>query len=259
MDENKQVEDLIVSKDGKLSDGVQSTQEPSIVQENNAPQEEPVVVDTMSAPIINQNDSEVSDSTTSEPDAGTEQSIPAPAMSAPVKAPDENPVDDAAEPQDSSDSSPDKRSNIGFTQSSIVSQLTPDIKSVDLKQKPPVNEVKVDNHPHRNNKTFGIVVTIVVALVLAGVAVFVYVSTQDNTMKSNNTESSTNVPDVRFELPDSNSNGLQEESVNPGLSEDIGQDLNSPTLDSTNTSPSDSTNQPNDTADTPPAAPTLAQ
>ena len=47
------------------------------------------------------------------------------------------------------------------------------------------------NHPHRNNKKLAMVVTIVVALLLSGTAVYVYLSTSSNTEEASTTESPT--------------------------------------------------------------------
>lgn len=51
------------------------------------------------------------------------------------------------------------------------------------------------NHEHRNNKKFAIIITLVVALIMAGAAVYVYISAQENTTETNQstqTENTTN-------------------------------------------------------------------
>ncbi len=51
-------------------------------------------------------------------------------------------------------------------------------------------------HEHRNNKKFAIVITLVVALLLAGAAVYVYVSAQENTSETKKTTTDPNAQNI---------------------------------------------------------------
>jgi CBS-domain-containing membrane protein len=44
-------------------------------------------------------------------------------------------------------------------------------------------------HPHRNNKKFAVLATVIIGAILAGIAVYVYISTTNNTEESNNVSS----------------------------------------------------------------------
>ena len=50
-----------------------------------------------------------------------------------------------------------------------------------------ISASQMAKHPHRNNKKLAAIVTLVVALLLAGVAIYVYVSANNNTETSSKT------------------------------------------------------------------------
>lgn len=71
---------------------------------------------------------------------------------------------------------------------------------------------QMNKHPHRNNKKLAAIVTIVVALLLAGVAVYVYMSANTNTESAEKSSEDTSA---------SNSSNKQAAEVTPATSTDV--------------------------------------
>jgi len=128
------------------------------------------------------------------------------------QAPSENSSDGANEPSPHSRNNPVQQSNPEPTQA-------PQKETSAKKHRP---------HEHRNNKKVAVIVTIVVAIILAAGAVFVYISTQDNAERTStqlreNSETTTDpvtgneIADLLDEtdetLDDSGSSDFDEESL----------------------------------------------
>lgn len=78
------------------------------------------------------------------------------------------------------------------------------------------SQMNGQKHPHRNNKKLATIVTIVTALILAGTAVFVYLSANKNTDADNNSETT---------QTNGSNNESQQEVVQPAKVEDIDQTI----------------------------------
>ena len=78
------------------------------------------------------------------------------------------------------------------------------------------SQMNAQKHPHRNNKKLATVVTIITALILAGTAVFVYMSANKNTDADNNPGTS--------QLNNS-TNQTGQQDVTPATAEDVGQTI----------------------------------
>ncbi len=78
------------------------------------------------------------------------------------------------------------------------------------------SQMNGQKHPHRNNKKLATMVTIVTALILAGTAIFVYLSANKNTDADNNSETT--------QLNGSTDQTGQED-VTPATAEDVNQTI----------------------------------
>lgn len=77
------------------------------------------------------------------------------------------------------------------------------------------SQMNAQKHPHRNNKKLATIVTIMTALLLAGTAVYVYMSANKNTNADNNSDNAQT----------NESSLVAEEEVQPATAEDVNQTI----------------------------------
>ena len=138
-------------------------------------------------------------------------------------SPEEQLAPVAAPPDEMSDNVSDKTEPVA-NPANIVEEPSsengaPKTENPQASQEPAIMGVaasQMNKHPHRNNKKLATVVTIITALTLAGVAVFVYISANKNTDSDNSETSQTN---------GSSYESQQEVTAKPATAEDIDQTI----------------------------------
>lgn len=267
MEEDKSNQDLVIGGDGSLSDGSESNEigvnvskESPVIESSDS-----VSVDTMTAPVINQQESV---NAQEDPPRVEHPMEDGPTIQGPVQAPEliESVSPDNEAIQGTTITS-ENNDGAEYAQNSIISQVALDSKptepvSINAKN----NNVKLDKQPNRNNKKFAVIITIVVALVLSGIAVFVYASAQGNTKKNadtknkivqpSNTQTQSDIQNTEdaIKADDQNTNPTSDivDPTNPPIEEVPSNNNGS----GTNNSPSDSTTTPSSSNPVNPTSPT---
>jgi hypothetical protein len=192
MDEKKDNQDLTVGVDGAMIESLPSTQPPSESEATEAP----AVTIEVTEPSVNSIAPPPTDDTTQPPSES--EATEAPAVTIEVTEPSVNSI--APPPTDETIKPPDVAVVPVHDPSSGVVQAPDDDSSsqtIDTPPQQPDIASKPDSpqefsqtsrntvsqqhpHEHRNNKKLAVFITIFIALLLSGAAIFVYVSTQDN-------------------------------------------------------------------------------
>ena len=133
-------------------------------------------------------------------------------------APIEEPLDEAPqnEEQLSPVAAPPEEEN---EQNTVEQQPVDELKqasSAPAEMGVAASQMNSQKHPHRNNKKLAMIVTIATALILAGTAVFVYMSANKNTDSDNNSES-TQINGSSYET--------EQKAVTPATLQDIDQSI----------------------------------
>lgn len=208
-DENavEETKDMTVGSDGVMNDAVAKVDttvaEPEVNEATPPPEPQETVTESSEGEAIEvkvappEEKSEESDST-EEPSEGELEKEPEPNETEPdTKETASN--TDTSEPAKSSSMAPDAQ---GSGAPETTSQAAPAEMGVAASQ--------MGKHPHRNNKRLAVIVTLVVAVLLAGTAVAVYLIANSNTESSSNTSADT---------PGNNAGALPE--ITPATASDV--------------------------------------
>ncbi len=181
MEEKNSNNDLVVGKDGSISDGSETQIPVTLTSSQPAEQvqQSAEAVDSISAPQIPTQDS-VSPIVSS---GGTENND---SVDSVVEAPAQN-TEMATVSESLTENTEDSirvNTSADFKQESLVSQMTPKPEQpIESKTSIAPGPAKLDT-ANKNNKMFAVIITIVIALLLASLAVYVYLSAENNTQKT---------------------------------------------------------------------------
>lgn len=210
MDEQKKSDDqdLTVSSDGSMTTGDQTadssdTSASPVINDVTPPPApdvstgESIKVNVMSEPASESEPSADEQAVVSAPEESSSDSEATSDNPEPAPAPEpENTKENSSAVESKSDSPTEAPVALPPTEPIQASASTVDHTIDHTPAEMGVAASQMNKHPHRNNKKLAAIVTLIVALLLAGVAIYVYMGANNNATENKSTSSNTNSAEV---------------------------------------------------------------